>query len=141
MLSGLLLVEDVDPQQLSSLLGNLSQTEQRKVLFSTLKMLSADHLDKLGNCESTDSHIPISAVAGVVNSFVGTSEIRRGHLTEWLAGSSGAGLGESIGIRRAVLAVASQNKDCLVAVLEKTINQFGDQLYIKHSPMLQQEGK
>jgi hypothetical protein len=26
-------------------------------------------------------------------------------------------------------------------VLEKSLGQFGDQLYIKHSPMLQQEGQ
>lgn len=59
---------------------------------------------------------------------------------EWLTGSSGAGLGEGVGIRRAAVAVIAQNKDDLVMVLEKSLGQFGDQLYIKHSPMLQQEG-
>jgi telomere length regulation protein len=38
------------------------------------------------------------------------------------------------------MAVISQDRDDLVAVLEKSLSQFGDQLYIKHSPMLQQEG-
>jgi telomere length regulation protein len=38
------------------------------------------------------------------------------------------------------MAVISQDRDDLVAVLEKSLSQFGDQLHIKHSPMLQQEG-
>ncbi|KAK0656706.1 telomere length regulation protein-domain-containing protein [Cercophora newfieldiana] len=139
MLSALILVKDTDPQHIASLLDNLPQTEQRKVLFSALKILSADYLNRLGNCESAESQAVISAVAGAIKACVGVSEIRRGHLTEWLTGSSAAGLGEGIGIRRAALAVVSQEKDSAVAVLEKSINQFGDQLYIKHSPMLQQE--
>jgi len=45
-----------------------------------------------------------------------------------------------IEIRRAMVAVVAQNTESLAQVLEKAINQFGDQLYIKHTPMLQQEG-
>ncbi|KAK4447560.1 DNA replication checkpoint protein tel2 [Podospora aff. communis PSN243] len=139
MLSGLLLISKAKPHQLNSLLDSLPQTEQRKVLFSTLKILSADYLNRLGNCDSEESRAPTSAVAGAITSFVGASETRRGHLVEWLVGSSGAGLGERVGIRRAVLAVVAQERALAVAVLERSISQFGDQLYIKHSPMLQQE--
>lgn len=60
---------------------------------------------------------------------------------EWLTGSSEAGLGEGVGIRRAAVAVVSQDREDLVTVFEKSLSQFGDQLYIKHSPMLQQEGE
>ena len=60
---------------------------------------------------------------------------------EWLTSSSAAGVGEEVGIRRAVLAVVAQEKEDICTVVEKSINQFGDQLYIKHSPMLQQEGR
>lgn len=141
MLSGLVLVKDADPRRIAPLLDGLPQTEQRKALFSTLKILSADHLNRLGDCESTESQAAISAVAAVIKCFVGASEVRLGHLSEWLTGSSAAGLGDGIGIRRAVLAVVAQEKDCIVTVLDRSINQFGDQLYIKHSPMLQQEGK
>ncbi|KAK0632304.1 telomere length regulation protein-domain-containing protein [Immersiella caudata] len=139
MLSGLLLIRRARSQHLDSLLDNLPQTEQRKVLFSTMKMLSTDYLDRLGNCDSAESQALISAVAGAVNSFVSASKVRRDHLVEWLVGSSGAGLGEGIGIRRAALAVVSQEKESTIAALERSISQFGDQLYIKHSPMLQQE--
>jgi telomere length regulation protein len=79
-------------------------------------------------------------VAGALSGILGSEENGRRQLVEWLTGSSGAGLGEGVGIRRAVMAVISQDRDDLVAVLEKSMSQFGDQLYIKHSPMLQQEG-
>jgi telomere length regulation protein len=104
-----------------------------------LKLLSAEHLDRLGRCES-EGKPTIAAVAGVLNAILGKDENERRHLVEWLTASSGAGLGEGIGIRRAVMAVISQNREDVVNVLEKSLGQFGDQLYIKHSPMLQQEG-
>jgi telomere length regulation protein len=141
MLSGLLLTKNAESRKLGSLLDSLPQTEQRKVLFSTLKILSADYLNRLGNCDSEESRAPISAAAGAITSFIGASETRKAHLVEWLVGSSGAGLGEGVGIRRAVLAVVSQEREPAVAVLDRSISQYGDQLYIKHSPMLQQEGK
>lgn len=122
------------------LLDGLAATEQRKVLFSVLQLLSADYLDRLGLCDSESKPL-ISAVAGAIAPIVRKSQTRRGHLTEWLTRSTGAGLGEGIGIRRAVLAVVSQDKEAVLGVLERSISQFGDQLYIKHSPILQQEGR
>jgi telomere length regulation protein len=123
------------------LLNNLPQTEQRKVLYSVLKLCSAEYLDALGRCDSGDDKPRISGVAGVLDGILASDGGGRKHLVEWLAGSSGAGLGEGVGIRRAALAAIARNKDDLVAVLEKSLGQFGDQLYIKHSPVLQQEGR
>ncbi|KAK3904610.1 telomere length regulation protein-domain-containing protein [Staphylotrichum tortipilum] len=139
LLSELVVTPRADPAVFGTLLGHLAQTEQRRVLFSVLKIFSAEHLDRLGRCESEDSKPLISAVAGALNGIRGSNDNATKHFVEWLTGSSGAGLGEGIGIRRAVLAAISQSKDNIVAVLEKSLAQFGDQLYIKHSPILQQE--
>ncbi|GAB1310803.1 telomere binding protein [Madurella fahalii] len=139
ILSELVLKKGADPARICPVLCNLPQTEHRKFLFSILKLFSSEHLDRLGRCESEESKPLVSAVSGALHSIIGTDENGRGHLVEWLTGSSGAGLGEGVAIRRAVLAVISQYKDELVTVLEKSLGQFGDQLYIKHSPMLQQE--
>lgn len=62
------------------------------------------------------------------------------HLISWLTGTSGAGLGDGIAIRRAAVVVLSKDKAAIETVLEKSLQQFGDQLYIKHTPTLQQEG-
>ncbi|KAK3996444.1 DNA replication checkpoint protein tel2 [Cladorrhinum sp. PSN332] len=137
--SELVLKKDVDGSRFGNLLASLPPSEQRKVIFLTLRQLSADYLDRLGHCDTEESKPLISAVAGALKTIVGEDEGLRSHLVDWLASSSGAGLGEGVGVRRSVLAVISQYKDDIVNVLEKSLNQFGDQLYIKHSPILQQE--
>ncbi|KAK3300809.1 telomere length regulation protein-domain-containing protein [Chaetomium fimeti] len=139
LISELVLKPQAEPKRFGLLVGGLPQTEQRKVLYSVLKMFSTGHLDRLGRCESEATQPLISAVAGALNGILGSVENGTRHLVEWLTGSSGAGLGEGVGIRRAVMAVVSQERDELVTTLEKSLGQFGDQLYIKHSPMLQQE--
>ncbi|KAK0731082.1 telomere length regulation protein-domain-containing protein [Lasiosphaeris hirsuta] len=139
VMSRLLLSEGADSQRFGLLLDSMPQMDQRKVLFSVLKVFSDEYLNRLGSCESEQSSAMIAACAGAIRSLVGTSETRRHYLIEWLTSSSGAGLGESVGIRRAVVAIVSQDKESIINVLEKSINQFGDQLYIKHSPILQQE--
>ncbi|KAK4191724.1 telomere length regulation protein-domain-containing protein [Podospora australis] len=139
MLAEMVLKENAEPSKLGLLLSYLPQTEQCKVLFAILKQLSADYLDHLGRCETEESKPKVSAVAGALGSIIAGNESGRSLLVDWLTGSSGAGLGEGVGIRRAVMAVVSQQKDDMIAVLEKSLGQFGDQLYIKHSPILQQE--
>ncbi len=122
------------------LLDGLPLADQRRVFFSTLKIFSEDYLSRYGTCEPDEGKVAVAAVAGAIGSLIGVDGTRRDLAVEWLTSSSGAGLGEGVGIRRAVMALISQDRDRIVSVLEKSINQFGDQLYIKHSPMLQQEG-
>ncbi|KAH6619524.1 telomere length regulation protein-domain-containing protein [Chaetomium sp. MPI-SDFR-AT-0129] len=139
LVSELVFTPAADPQVLGSLIGNLPQTEQRKVLFSVVTLLSTEYLDRFGRCESKESEQLISAAAGALKGILDSLEHGKRFLVEWLTGSSGAGIGEGVGIRRSVMAVISQERDDLVTVLEKSLGQFGDQLYIRHSPMLQQE--
>ncbi len=136
----LLLSQGSNASLLNLLLDKLPGTEQKKLLFIIIRLLSGSHLDRLGRCDSEKNSNIISSVAGAIQSIVGASVIRRGHLMTWLTSSSGAGIGEGIGIRRAVIAVVSQDRESVYTVLEQSMSQFGDQLYIKHSPVLQQEG-
>ncbi|KUI66913.1 DNA replication checkpoint protein tel2 [Cytospora mali] len=123
-----------------SLFDNLAHTEQRNVLFGLLKTIAELHLNKLaGNDEASDGTI-ISAAASVINGLVANEAKYMPHLVTWLTNATGAGVGDGIGIRRAVLAVLATDGDHILTVFEKSLNQFGDFLYIKHTPMLQQEG-
>lgn len=90
---------------------------------------------------STEDYPLVWAAAGVLDIVIGTNQGRRGHLISWLTDATGAGIGESYGIRRAAVAVLSGDKESITSVLEKSLNQFGDQLYTRHSPILQQEGE
>ncbi|KAI2606686.1 telomere length regulation protein-domain-containing protein [Hypoxylon sp. NC1633] len=81
----------------------------------------------------------IGAVSGALKVVVGNSETRKQSLISWLSGGSGAGIGEGCGIRRAAVAVFAEDKESMATILEKTLSQFGEQLYIKHAPLLQQD--
>ncbi|KAL0468935.1 telomere length regulation domain-containing protein [Neurospora intermedia] len=139
VLTRLLIAQGADNERFGLLLGNVPRSEQRKVLFSVLKTFAEDYLNRLGTSDIEGSNKMISAVAGAISAITKNDPERIAYLVEWLTGSSGAGLGDSIGIRRAVVAVVSQDRDSIVSVLEKSIAQIGDQLYIKHSPIVQQE--
>ena len=141
MLADLVLNQGAAPGRMRALLDPLPQSEQRKVVFLALKSFSEQFLDRLGSCSSDESVETISAVAGAIRVIVGEGGGMREHLVSWLTSSSGAGLGEGVGVRRAVLAVVAQDKDAVVMVLERSLAQFGDLLYIKHSPVLQQQGR
>ncbi len=103
-----------------------------------LDYLSKRFLNPLGQLDSSGNQT-VSAVAGIVRAVVQDDEPRVAHLVNWCTASAGAGLGDGIGVRRAVLAVLAE-KDGITTVLEKSLSQFGDQLYIRHTAILQQEG-
>lgn len=140
------LKEYMKPDKMALLLNQMSALDQRKVMLSILKYFSDTHLNKLGKCESAQSKEVIAGATAYIRDIVkepatkkDSKESKADHLVSWLTSSSGAGLGDGVGIRRAVMAVVAQDRDALISVLEKMIAQFGDALYIKHSPMLQQE--
>ena len=111
-----------------------------KILQILLDYLSRRFLNTL-NLDGSQSDATVSAVAGIIDIVVAGNESHRSHLVNWCTTSSGAGLGDGPGIRRAVVAVLAQDKETITTVLEKSVAQFGDQLYIKHAAILQQEGK
>ncbi|ROW11067.1 hypothetical protein VMCG_00911 [Cytospora schulzeri] len=134
------LINEAQPEQrMRSLLDNLAPTEQRNVLFSLLKILAELHLNKLKGNDTANDRTSISAAVGVINGLVANDAKYMSHLVTWLTNATGAGVGDAIGIRRAVLAVIASDRDSITIVLEKMLSQFGDFLYIKHTPMLQQE--
>ena len=123
------------------LLDGLPQTDQRKLIFSILNLLATKHLTLSGPDTSTEDSPTVWAAAGALRALIGMSETRKADLIAWLTNISGAGIGEACASRRAALAALAHDKEAILAVLEKTLGLFGDQLYVRHSPMLQQEGE
>ncbi|KAJ0313395.1 hypothetical protein COL516b_000331 [Colletotrichum fioriniae] len=121
------------------LFGQFSQLEQKRVIFAVLKHLSETFLNKLGDVEPMKSNSAVSAATGIIEMILSNEESRKAHLISWLTSSTGAGLGDGIGIRRAAIAALAQDRECVTQVFEKSLHQFGDQLYIKHSPIMQQQ--
>lgn len=134
-----LILESEEPSTISQLLDSMPPLDQRRVLTTILNIL-ASKLPGFSD-ESIEDYPLIWAATGVIKMVIGSSQVRKDHLVAWLTHTTGAGLGETCGIRRAAVAVLGGEKETITMVLEKSLNQFSDQLYIKHSPMLQQEGE
>ncbi|KAI9171279.1 DNA replication checkpoint protein tel2 [Paramyrothecium foliicola] len=110
----------------------------KKIMYILLAHLSQKYLDRLA-LENSGPDATVSAATSVIQSVVDSDELRISHLVEWCTSASGAGIGNGIGIRRAVLAALAKNPATVSTVLEKSLAQFGDELYIKHAAALQQE--
>lgn len=104
-----------------------------------LKYLSKRLLNHI-DLDNSKPNQAVSAVAGIIQAVVSSDENSTTHLVNWCTNASGAGIGDGIGIRRAVVAALSKDAATLSTVLEKSLAQFGDELYIKHAATLQQEG-
>lgn len=127
------------------LLSNISNIEQRNIVYSILKLLGTDYLSASITTEDNadwwrSDATMVSAAASLITLLISQSDSRKAHLISWLTSSSGAGVGEGIAIRRAAVAAIAASKSDIESVLEKSLSQFGDKLYIKHTPTLQQEG-
>ncbi|KAF5656857.1 dna replication checkpoint tel2, partial [Fusarium heterosporum] len=119
-------------------LGFSQPRSSKRVINILLRHLAQKYLKDL-TLDDISPDEKVSAVAGLVKELVLNDVTRRDILINWCASSSGAGLGDGIGIRRAVVAALSQDRDAITAVLEKCLTQFGDELYIRHSAILQQD--
>lgn len=145
LLDSLILGNQDKSTQFANLLNHLPTFEQKNVLYSTLQVISREKLSTSIITEAdsswwkSDANL-ISGAAGLIKSMVSSAESRKTRLLSWLTSSSGAGVGESIAIRRAVVAVIAEDKSDIESLLERSMQQFGDQLYIRHTPTIQQEG-
>ncbi|KAF5006167.1 hypothetical protein FDECE_7442 [Fusarium decemcellulare] len=135
-IDGLLLSKDV-PRSAFVRVAFHQPRASKKILHVLLQHLSQRQLSHLGP-DDTSPDEKVSATAGIIKELVLSDETRRNITISWCASSSGAGLGDGIGIRRAVIAALSHDRDAITTVLEKSLAQFGDDLYIKHAAILQQ---
>ncbi|XXG94218.1 telomere binding protein [Hypoxylon texense] len=140
LFAGLLLRDGNGQTAFSRLLDFSPPLEQRKTINMVLQLLSDKYLNLNTQDSSTTSDDPgIWAASGALRIVVGNDETRKSSLVSWLTSGSGAGIGESCGIRRAAVAVFADDRESMAVILEKSLSQFGDQLYIKHAPLLQQD--
>jgi len=114
--------------------------EQKRLLYAILNSLSSTYLSIDEDTETQSYAQRVAAVSGVIQLAVKYSSDGMENLVSWVIAGSNTSSAESIGIYRSVMAVLAQSRDYLATVLEKSIDQFGDQLYIKHTAILQQEG-
>ncbi|KAH7416987.1 telomere length regulation protein-domain-containing protein [Cadophora sp. MPI-SDFR-AT-0126] len=144
ILSSLLLQEKEHKFGALKLIESLPSFDQRTFLFSLLKTISRHYLSSPITTEAnsqwwkSDASL-VAAAASLISLFIAEDEARKNLLISWLTNSSGAGVGDGIAIRRAVLVALAGDKAGIETILDKSLGQFGDQLYVRHTPTLQQE--
>jgi hypothetical protein len=98
----------------------------------------------------------VGGVAAMVKGLVQNNQVLQAHLTHWLTSTNGEYAGLGLGVRRAVTATLSADQgmaqlsltghnltlllDKLQAILEKSLEIFGNELQMQQDPILQQEG-
>ncbi|CZT03047.1 hypothetical protein WAI453_012244 [Rhynchosporium graminicola] len=144
VISSMLLQDKECKAQFLKLVESLPSFDQHNFLLTILKFIPRDYLSFPVTTEAgsgwwkSDASV-IAAAAGLVSVVVAEDESRKKMLVSWLTNSSGAGVGDGIAIRRAVLASLAGNMSDMESILDASLAQFGDQLYIRHTPTLQQD--
>lgn len=82
----------------------------------------------------------ISQLAALLSGIIASDNDFRDLAADWLVSPNGGGVGEPIGIRRALVVVLSRDEMVLKELLERSFGQFGDKIWIRHTPIMRQEG-
>lgn len=148
--------------KLQALVHRLHVHEQRTVLYSMIRIVSKRCLSVDKPFNLLDTRAPenstVNGLAGLLAALTQDKSALKDALVEWLTGLSGEGTAHSHDIHRAVMAaiapdqgmsrglsgvkfsIAESYVERTVSVLQKSLELFGDKLYIKHTPVLHQEG-
>ena len=120
--------------------------DQKNFILASFTIIAKEYLSPIFTSEDdsqwwqADLDI-ISSSAALIRKIVGNEQSRTNQVISWMTSSSGAGVGEGIAIRRATIAALAKSKSDIEMILEKSLQQFGDQLYIRHTPAMQQDGR
>ncbi|KAL1383696.1 telomere length regulation protein-domain-containing protein [Phyllosticta capitalensis] len=124
--------------QLQFVLQKARAHEQRRFLLSALDWISKKlpSAQKIPKKETQDERTAISAAAALIAVITSSSETTKEALVNWLTIEKSVA---SFATRRAALAALQTDGDRMAKVMERSMQQFGDEIFIKHSPIMQQE--
>ncbi|KAF2756633.1 hypothetical protein EJ05DRAFT_477740 [Pseudovirgaria hyperparasitica] len=123
---------------LSGWIPKLQNNEQCRFLDSCLS-------DSIPQLMEANARIPLDArpriagAAALIQTLISESPILKDALSSWLVKCSTTGVDPSVLVIRAVVAIVALDEDRLQTLTEKLMADFGDSLYIRHTPILVQE--
>ena len=148
--------------RLRALLADIHPQERRVMLFSLMRNLFKQHLtsfeDNPSIAKSSAENTAIGAVAAVLAAITETTIDLQDCLVEWLVSISADAVRQNHSSHRAVIRTVSVKQgnssnshvvsyeiaklpsDQIGKALQRSLELFGDKLYIKHTPTLHQEG-
>ena len=135
---------------LARIIYEVPSHEQRKVINAILRSIP----NKISSVH--DDQLAISGIGALLRCLVDDKANLQDILIEWLTSASGGAVSTDVSTSRIVLAAlsshAGQYVTCLRSdgsnlrivllkeILQKGLEHFGDKLYMKHTPVLHQEG-
>ncbi|MCJ1402763.1 telomere binding protein [Xylographa trunciseda] len=132
--SGVIAGESTNLAMLRVSLYNLASYEQKNVLYTVIRLVTEK------DSSSTQNPGFVGGVAALIEALVTDKTHLQEALVDLLTGEYMNGSKVGMPSRRAVLAALSPHPDLVKKALQKLLHDFGDKLYIKHTPVLQQEG-
>lgn len=122
--------------------SRMKSFEQRKFLNALIAFVVHEYLlnhfaSKMDGAMTSSK--PISGAAGLIRQLIEGNDALKDHLISTLTRSTIPSLDDSLAARRSVIAVLSREEEKLHTLLENAIKLFGDSIYIKHTPVIQQE--
>ncbi|KAL8982874.1 MAG: hypothetical protein Q9205_002751, partial [Flavoplaca limonia] len=122
-----------------SFVRSLKCSIKKTVVYSLLRNLATIHmgLSSDGAAFERKPRYPIGGIAALFRGFAEADEDIPKLLIDWL---SSDGIVQDLRVRRAVIAALAEDLDTLKSTVTESLRTFGDKLYIKHAPVLHQEG-
>ncbi|KAF2096650.1 hypothetical protein NA57DRAFT_42867 [Rhizodiscina lignyota] len=129
---------------LRRLILSLRAHEQRKFILNMILIITNRYLstEPVGKDHETLLKTPpmLGGVISLLSEIIDEEEPLLQHLQDFLTDPQGLLNATSSMAKRAIIATLAGHSDYIEAVLEKVWEQFGNQLYIRHAPIAQQEG-
>ncbi|KAJ9304297.1 hypothetical protein DTO217A2_6261 [Paecilomyces variotii] len=127
--------------QFRRLLENVRVPEQTAMFEAVLRDVEKKYFE--GELPSDRPEIQpdnetIGGVAALCASIIKNSQSLRNQTASWLASGQSSCI-QGIRLRRALLAVISDDKDAVIELFTTSLGNFGDKFYIKHTPTQIQE--
>ncbi|KAF2498363.1 hypothetical protein BU16DRAFT_524484 [Lophium mytilinum] len=132
----------VSSSKFQDILQSLAPYQQRQFMNSTILCLSKDYLNPLPNTQDEAALKPsriVSEVAGLIHNLIKGNDLLADYLVSLLTGAVSGAVDMHLAVRRSVIAALSSETGRLQSVMERSLASFGDQMYIRHTPILHQE--
>ncbi|KAL8645869.1 MAG: hypothetical protein Q9226_007099, partial [Calogaya cf. arnoldii] len=133
------MISGTDLSPYASFTKHLGNSTKKVVVYSLLRNLNKIHMGSSpdGAVRELGSPKSIGGIAALLDWLSKKDEDLARLLVEWL---SGDGIVQDLRIRRAVVAALAEDLHTLKSTVTDALRSFGDKLYIKHAPVLHQEG-
>ncbi|KAJ0424925.1 telomere length regulation protein-domain-containing protein [Aspergillus carlsbadensis] len=134
-----LLVNRPLTENYAALFDRLRWTEQVAMLEAVFRDIEKRHLlTGSANGNTTASDQPVDAIAALCSVILLKRSNLESQLIDWLSKGQGGSI-QTPALRRAIIVNLAYQKDLIIALLTKSLEQSADKIYIQHAPLRSQE--